>query len=394
MKAAPPAPERGRNPYPTRLYLLFILIALVSTAGLDFRAARRGEKAYFFRFLAAEKKPTVVLEPLSSAARGYLLGAGIPAESIKEGTDKYGNPQFEVRLPLEGYNRLEPILERELRQLPASIKKTEKEEKEAVSFWWSVTAREKEKLALVFSCPLPAPPKEEAAPPPQPPPAAESLVAIIIDDMGNNLEALQEISDLGQPITISVLPGSDYAQETTDLARQKGLQVMLHLPGESLNHQEGNDSTDGLIRSGMSEAEVASLVEDSLARVPNAVGVNNHMGSRITQEDQVMRPILELLKERDLFFIDSRTTSQSVAFDLAKKMGLRAAYRNVFLDSTVGTAFTKKQLTDLLKLAQRTGRAVGIGHPFPETLRALRENAHLFKKYKVKPVFASQVVGR
>ncbi|MEW5899846.1 MAG: divergent polysaccharide deacetylase family protein [Acidobacteriota bacterium] len=389
MKAAPPAQERRRNPYPTRLYLLFILLGLLSSAGLDFRAARRGEKAYFFSFLAAREEPAAVPVPLTESARKYLEEAGVPADSVVQRKDKYGNPQFDVRMPLDGYTQLEPDLEKELRKLSASIKKTKKEEWDAFSFSWQVRGKEDEKLALVFSCPRPAPPKEEAAPPPP----AESFVAIIIDDMGNSLEALQEISDLGQPITVSILPESEYARETAEIARESGLQVMLHLPGESLNHQEGNDSTDGLIRSGMSEEEVVGLVEASLGRVPHALGVNNHMGSKITQEDPVMRPILKFLKARDLFFVDSRTTSQSIAFDLAKKMGLRAAYRNVFLDSSVDVEFTRKQLTDLLKLAQRTGKAVGIGHPFPETLRALRENVHLFKKYKVKPVFASQIVA-
>jgi polysaccharide deacetylase 2 family uncharacterized protein YibQ len=212
--------------------------------------------------------------------------------------------------------------------------------------------------------------------------------------MGLSLEALKELCDLGQPITISILPYSPYAEETARIAQENGLEVMLHLPGESLNHEEGNNSTPGLIKSGMSEEEIRSQVEDSLSRVPFARGINNHMGSKITQEEPVMRPILDLLKSRGLYFIDSRTTADTIAFDLAHKMGLRAAYRNIFLDSSVGVDYSKEQIIKLFRLSQKTGRAIAIGHPFPETLQALRENIHLLKAYRVKPVLASEIIPR
>jgi polysaccharide deacetylase 2 family uncharacterized protein YibQ len=188
------------------------------------------------------------------------------------------------------------------------------------------------------------------------------------------------------------LPLSPYAEESARVAHENGLEVMLHLPGESLNHQEGNDSTAGLIRSGMSREDIRDIVEESIARVPYIQGVNNHMGSKITQEEAVMRPILEILKRRDLFFLDSRTTADSIAFDLARKMGLRSAYRNVFLDTSVGVEFSKKKLIELLHLSQKKGRAIGIGHPFPETLQALRESLPLLSGSDVKLVFVSEII--
>jgi polysaccharide deacetylase 2 family uncharacterized protein YibQ len=118
------------------------------------------------------------------------------------------------------------------------------------------------------------------------------------------------------------------------------------------------------------------------------------MGSKITQEEPVMRPILDLLKSRGLYFLDSRTTAESIAFDLARKMGLRAGRRNIFLDSTVGTEFSKRKIIDLFVLAQREGTAIAIGHPFPETLQALRESLPLLKKYRVTPVFASEIITK
>jgi polysaccharide deacetylase 2 family uncharacterized protein YibQ len=390
MRSNPIAKNRKPSPYPERLYLIFALLALFSTLGLDYAAARRGEKAYFFSFPTARKEAAVAPVPLADSVRRFLGTSGIPPESVEELEDTDGTPRIVVYLPLNDYESLEPRLDKVLRDKGASVDKEKKDEEGLTSYTWRIAGPPEESLSLVFSLLGPAAEaKQKEEVPPSPP---ENRVAIIIDDMGTSLEALQEVCDLGQPVTISILPLSPFAEETARIAHENGLEVMLHLPGESLNHQEGNNSTAGLIRSGMNEEDVRSLVEESLSRVPYVEGVNNHMGSKITQEEPVMRPILDLLKSRDLYFIDSRTTAESIAFDLARKMGLRTAYRNIFLDSSVGLDFSKKKIIDLFRLSQKKGKAIGIGHPFPETLQALRENIHLLKKYKVRPVFASEII--
>jgi len=392
MRSDPTAKNQQPNPYPERLYLIFALLALISTIGLDYAAARRGEKAYFFVSRAARKEAAVAPVPLADSVRRFLGTSDIPPESIEETKDTEGIPQIVVHLPLESYESLEPRLEKELRDKRVSVDKEKKDKEGLTSYSWQITGPQEESLSLVFSLLEPAAEeKKKEEVPPSPP---ENRVAIIIDDMGSSLEALQEVCDLGQPVTISILPLSPFAEETARIAHENGLEVMLHLPGESLNHQEGNNSTAGLIKSGMSEEDVRFLVEDSLSRVPFVEGVNNHMGSKITQEEPVMRPILDLLKSRGLYFLDSRTTADSIAFDLARKMGLRTAYRNIFLDSSVGVDFSKKKIIDLFRLSQKKGKAIGIGHPFPETLQALRENIHLLKKYKVRPVFASEIIPK
>jgi hypothetical protein len=390
MSSNPTAPKSKPNPYPRRLYLIFSVLALVSTIALDYTAARRGQKAYFFASRTAPREAPEAAVPLADSVRRFLETSGVPSpwDEHIEPTD--GTPRTVIHLPRESYAALERRLERELRSKRASVKKEKGLEEQLTSYSLRITGEQQESFTLVFVLLDPAKEveeKEEA-----PPSTSESRVAIIIDDMGTSLEALKEVLELGQPITISVLPQSPYAEETARIAHQKGLEVMLHLPGESLNHEEGNSSTPGLIRTGMGAEDVLSLVEEGLSRVPYAEGVNNHMGSKITQEEQVMRPILDLLKSRGLYFLDSRTTADSIAFDMARKMGLRTAYRNIFLDSSVGTDYTKKKIVDLFRLSQKTGTAIAIGHPFPETLRALRENLHLLKKFRVTPVFASDII--
>lgn len=370
------------------LYLAFALLALFSSLGLDYISWKKGDKAYFFSLFARKKEVAALPVSLTKLALDFLGESGIPAEAVEEGKDEAGVPQVKVSLPLDSYTNLEPQLKKTLKEKNVLFRKKEKEAEEKISFSWFLRGEKKEKLTLLFACPRLLPEKKEEAPPH----VAENKAAIIIDDMGDSLEALQEICGLKKPVTISILPLSDYAIETARMAHENGLEVMLHLPGESLNHQEGIDDDNGMIRSGMTEEEIRVIVEDSLTRVPYVKGANNHMGSKITQEEPVMRPILDFLKGKNLYFLDSRTTRHSIAYDLAKKMGLRSAYRNIFLDSPIGVNFTKQKMTELCRLSQKTGKAIGIGHPFPETLQALKKNIRLLEKYKVKPVFVSQIV--
>jgi len=238
-----------------------------------------------------------------------------------------------------------------------------------------------------------------AAPAKEPPaakkPAAPAgKVALIVDDMGNSPEALEEILGLGRSVTIAILPYSPYAVETARRAHEKGLEILLHLPLESLNGNGSESSTEGLIRSGMSEEEVRSLLARQLDRVPYVRGVNNHMGSKITADSAMMRRILGPIKERGLFFLDSRTTGKSVAHDVAAGMGIPSASRRVFLDADGDTGRIRERLLELFRIARRDGRAVGICHPFKETLQTLKEDFGLLESYGLKAVFASEIVGR
>jgi polysaccharide deacetylase 2 family uncharacterized protein YibQ len=389
MKSEPNL-EGKREPFSlARLYLAFALLAIFSSLGLDYIAWKKAETSYLFSLFSRPQKPAAVPAALTNKVLDFLGRAGLSTQAVTGGGEEQGIPRVSVNLPLDSYVKLEPGLEKELRDEGADFQKKEREAEGKVMFSWLVQGKGDERLALLFSCPRVPPEKKELAREP----AARNRVAIIIDDMGSSLDALEEICDLKRPVTISILPLSVYAVETAQMAHDRGLEVMLHLPGESINHQEEADD-GGIIRVGMSDQEIQALVEDFLGRVPYVKGVNNHMGSRITQDEITMRPILEVLLRKNLFFLDSRTTADTIAYDLARTMGLRAGYRNIFLDSPVGVDFTKQKITDLCRLAQKTGRAVAIGHPFPETLEALKKNIRLFEKYKVKPVFVSELMEK
>jgi polysaccharide deacetylase 2 family uncharacterized protein YibQ len=245
-----------------------------------------------------------------------------------------------------------------------------------------------------------APAPEEAKPKPEAkretparkPPRSE--VALIIDDMGNSLEVLGELLNLREPLTVAVLPYSDHAEETARIAHENNLEVLLHLPLESLNNHDASSDSQGIILAGMSPEEIARSFEDSLARVPYADGVNNHMGSRFTADRASMRALLSPLKERGLFFVDSRTTARTVAYAEAIRMGVPAVERNVFLDADADRGRIGSRIIELFKLAKKKGRAVGIGHPYPETLEALRTDFRLFESYGLEVVPVSRLVHK
>lgn len=247
--------------------------------------------------------------------------------------------------------------------------------------------------------PEPRLPPKAAAPAKEPPsPKQPSVlagkVALVVDDMGNSLEALDELLGLGEPVTVSILPYSPHGFETARRAHEKGLEVLLHLPLESLNGDGSESGTEGLIRSGMSEEEVRTLLVEELDRVPFVRGVNNHMGSKVTADAAMMREILGPIRERGLFFLDSRTSGRSVAYDVAAGMGIPAVTRQVFLDADGEAGRIRERLLELFRIAQRDGRAVGICHPFRETLRILKESFGLLESYRLQAVFASEMARR
>jgi uncharacterized protein len=215
-------------------------------------------------------------------------------------------------------------------------------------------------------------------------------LAILLDDLGSDREAAEAIFALGEPLTISVLPFHAHSTEIAEEAKQRGIEVMLHLPMQAV----GNEKPEAQqLHAGMSGEEVRRELGAMLENVPNAVGVNNHEGSLATTNAKLMTELMPLLKERGLFFVDSRTTAATVAFDAAGQAGLRSGYRNVpFLDDVEVVAAIRKQLELAMRGAEEKGAAIAIGHPHKETLEALKEMLPRAAARGVHLVFVSDVV--
>jgi len=224
-------------------------------------------------------------------------------------------------------------------------------------------------------------------------PSAEgegARLAIIMDDLGNDRAAADAIFAMQFPITISVLPNHSRSIEIAQEAHRRGYQVMLHLPMESV----GNERPEAQeLRPGMSAGEVSTLVDGLLQAVPDVAGVNNHQGSQSTADAALMDELMPVLREHNLFYVDSRTTAATVAYDRAQRLGVRSGFRNVpFLDDVPEVGAVRKQLQLALRDARKKGDAIAIGHPHPATLQAMRDVLPEAKSQGVRLVFVSEVV--
>ena len=197
-------------------------------------------------------------------------------------------------------------------------------------------------------------------------------VAIVIDDMGWDLPMAQALLALDAPLSFAIMPQSPYQSATAEAVQRHGRDILLHLPMEPHGYPKVNPGPHALL-SDMSSLELTAQLQVALQALPMAVGVNNHMGSRLTENSQIMRVVMRELQQRDLFFLDSRTSSHSQAYQVAREMGVRTGQRQVFLDHDVQPAQISHRLHQLINLARKHGRAIGIGHPYTETLHALQQ---------------------
>jgi uncharacterized protein len=207
-------------------------------------------------------------------------------------------------------------------------------------------------------------------------------LAIILEDLGNDSAAAQAVFAMPYPLTISVLPNHAHSAEIAQQAQRRGDEVMLHLPMQSLakGHPEAQE-----LHGGMSHTDVSRLVSEFLNEVPGVIGVNNHQGSASTADKKLMAELMPVLKEHKLFYVDSRTSAATVAYDSAQRFGVRAAFRNVpFLDDVENVSAVRKQIEIAIAGAARKKDAIAIGHAHPSTLEVLKETLPLAKAHGVK----------
>ena len=222
--------------------------------------------------------------------------------------------------------------------------------------------------------------------------ASLPAISIIIDDLGNRrLDGLRAI-ELPGPIAYAILPHTPYATRLAAIAFELDKEVLLHVPMES---DVDKDLGPGAITSAMSREQVKAALEAGLASVPHVSGINNHMGSALTRNALPMSWVMEwMARSGDLYFVDSLTSSESVALERARAAGLRATGRDVFLDPVAESGVVQTQFRRLIALAREQGTALGIGHPYPETLEVLRRVLLKPSYYGVELIPVRELISR
>jgi len=226
-------------------------------------------------------------------------------------------------------------------------------------------------------------------------PAGE--IAFVIDDWGYNFNNVELLLEIQRPVTLAVLPHLRYSKAISEKVRNNSgyYDIILHLPLESKSDRTPERDT---IRRNMKKEKVLSILIDDIGSVPEIIGVSNHQGSRATESRELMKIILSELKARNLFFLDSRTTPLSVCADVAGRMKLRFAERDVFLDlvqrkdESQYRAYIRKQIKALVDIAKAKGSAIAIGHDKRITLEVIKETIPEIEKENIKIVPLKKLV--
>ncbi len=221
----------------------------------------------------------------------------------------------------------------------------------------------------------------------------KAKVAIIIDDLGMGGRATKELLAIDRPLNFSILPFLPHSKDTATEATKKGFLVMLHLPMEPKGYP-GPDKVPGkgAILMNTSQKDIAEIITQNLSNIPYVQGVNNHMGSRLTEDEEIMNLTLKELKKRDLFFVDSKTSDESVAYREARRLGLKCRERDVFLDNEIDLNYIKGQIRLLAKIALNEGQAIGIGHAHSLTVRAIKETIPELENQGIEFVLVSELL--
>ncbi|MFQ6606647.1 MAG: divergent polysaccharide deacetylase family protein [Fidelibacterota bacterium] len=248
-------------------------------------------------------------------------------------------------------------------------------------------------IALVFTLrELKTRPVPEEILPPKPAPPVVGIIALIIDDFGYRNDAVSDgFLALKTPLTFSIIPGHEYSQSFAKEAHAKGHEVIVHMPMETNTPTYGEE--EYIVGPSQTSQEIEQRVKKALQLINGSAGMNNHQGSRATADKRVMTIVGGVLKDLGKYFIDSRTTTKTVAETTMRKLGVPTGRRHVFLDNDNDPDLIRLQLDELAEKARQKGVAIGVGHARKNTLKVIQEAIPELEQEGYQFVFVSQVVN-
>ena len=227
--------------------------------------------------------------------------------------------------------------------------------------------------------------------PKSPEPKERGRIGIIIDDFGyRNDEVSDGFLELDAHLTYAVIPGHAHSASFGQKAVSAGYEVIVHMPMENTGKTYGEE--EFVLMTNMDKETIERRLKNALNQIPSAVGMNNHQGSKASADQNVMTNVAKVLKNKNLFYIDSRTTVETIGETTMEVFGVPTARRNIFLDNDDDEEKIVKQLQKLAKKAEKSGYAIGIGHVKPKTLFVLEEQIPILKKQGFKFEFVSRML--
>lgn len=232
---------------------------------------------------------------------------------------------------------------------------------------------------------------KEVISPPASRPEYTGKLAIIVDDCGYDIKSVRRLTDVGLPFSYAILPYKDFSNDALEVIKSTGNVPMLHLPMEPSNRSAMSEGSRTILTD-MKEKEIRAMTKKAIESLPGIMGVNNHQGSKATSDKRVMETVLREVKKQDLFFVDSKTISTSVARDMAREMGVKTARNDVFLDNSKDVEEIRAQVYKAIEMAEKNGSAIAICHARPATVAMWEKYANEFRKSGVKFVHVTEVL--
>ena len=236
------------------------------------------------------------------------------------------------------------------------------------------------------------PPIEVEKVPPEPLPPLRGIIGLIIDDFGyRNDDVSKGFLDIPAKLTFAVIPGHEHSRSFSKNAVSAGYEIMVHMPMENIGKTFGEE--EFVLMNYFQDNELVRRVKEALGHIPEANGLNNHQGSRATETPRLMRLLAGVLKDENKFFIDSRTTTNTLAEETMRQFDVPTNRRNIFLDNELDEEKIYVQLIQLTDVAERKGIAIGIGHVKPQTLAVLKKHIPELQQKGFKFEFVSKLVN-
>lgn len=385
---------------PHRFFALFILIAVFTVVLLEYIDFKKGKESFIFnKIIHLKTRP----EKIAAFNKGFIDVLDDNKIAFEHFKDKKGKYHFKFNVNYKKFNRLisrvKKISGRTSGELVLSeIRRVDnkslmlyslKVEEEAshiilITRFEKVAEKKKEtKKPVVTKKKKKKEKKVDRTP----------RIAFVIDDLGEYEIGALELKKIGVPITASILPESRRAHDEAKWIKEYNLHAMIHIPMQPRNSNGLRYSPQKTITLNSSDAEIRALIRKAKEIIPHAAGVNNHMGSLVTADRDVMERFLKILKEEGLFFFDSKTIAGTVGYNLAKRFGIKTAIRDVFLDDGE-KSYTNAvgEIKRLVDKALQNGKAIAIGHPHQTTFRAIKDSIKFIKEKGINIVYLSELL--
>lgn len=381
-----------------QLLVVFIAIAVATILILEYIDFKKGKESFVFSKIIPLGKAEKQGRQFNKRLGSILKVNKIPYDYFR---DKEGKFHFKVDIDEARFDGLLSKIKGVASQFKGQVELSEIQgmaEKSIMLYKVKIENNVSHLLLISKHKPIIAEKKKKASPQEdpeekeKPAPPSKPRIAFIIDDMGAYEIGALELKKLKIPITASVLPDSRRSREVVHWLNQYGLKAMIHLPMQPTNSNGKKYNTREVITVNSTDDQIRALVQRARQKVPIARGVNNHQGSLVTSRRGIMSRVLKIIKEEGLFFIDSRTIGGTVAYSMAKEMGIPTTHKDVFIDHVQNYSHSLAQIRRLVEVALQKGKAVAIGHPFNSTLRAIKDSKRYIHSKGVEIVFAEELL--